>query len=100
MADNDDGVVLDNAVEQGNPRDAPQPARAVQRVAKTPAGRSSRAVTADRGYGEAKTYRELTHLGVNNVVIPRTQTFAGPTRRRPQERTRWYQNEIRGAETV
>ena len=28
-------------------------------------------VTADRGYGEAKVDRQITDLGVKNVVIPR-----------------------------
>ena len=48
MVDNDDGVVLDHSVEQGNPPDAPQLAPAVVRVKKR-AGRTSGTVTADRG---------------------------------------------------
>jgi IS5 family transposase len=70
MVDNDDGVVLDHSVEQGNPPDAPQRAPAVARVKKR-AGRTPGTVTADRGYGEAKVDRQLTDLGVKNVVIPR-----------------------------
>ena len=35
------------------------------------AGPAPRTVTADRGYGEAKVDRELSDLGVTNVVIPR-----------------------------
>ncbi len=70
MVDNDDGVVLDHTVEQGNPADAPQLAPAIQRVKKR-AGRAPRTVTADRGYGEAKVDQQLIDLGVNNVVIPR-----------------------------
>ena len=70
VVDNDDGVVLDHAVEQGNPPDAPQLAPAVARVKKR-AGRTSGTVTADRGYGEDKVDRELTDIGVKNVVIPR-----------------------------
>jgi IS5 family transposase len=70
IVDNDDGVVLDHSVEQGNPPDAPQLAPAVKRVTKR-AGRTPRTVTADRGYGEAKVDRQLTDLGVKNVVIPR-----------------------------
>jgi transposase, IS5 family len=62
--------VLDHSVEQGNPPDAPQLAPAVKRIKKR-AGRAPRTVTADRGYGEAKVDRELTDLGVTNVVIPR-----------------------------
>jgi IS5 family transposase len=70
IVDNDDGIVLDHNVEQGNPADAPQLAPAVKRVTKR-AGRTPRTVTADRGYGEANVDRELTDLGVKNVVIPR-----------------------------
>ena len=53
IVDNDDGIVLDHTVEQGNPPDAPQLAPAVKRVTKR-AGRTPGTVTADRGYGEAK----------------------------------------------
>ena len=70
IVDNDDGIVLDHSVEQGNPPDAPQLAPAVKRIKKR-AGRAPRTVTADRGYGEAKVDRELSDLGVTNVVIPR-----------------------------
>jgi IS5 family transposase len=70
VVDNDDGIVLDHTVEQGNPPDAPQLASAVKRVTKR-AGRTPGTVTADRGYGEAKVDRELTDLGVKTVVIPR-----------------------------
>ena len=34
-------------------------------------GRAPRAVTADRGYGEAAVERNLEDLGVQRVVIPR-----------------------------
>ncbi len=70
IVDNDDGIVLDHNVEQGNPHDAPQLAPAVKRVAKR-VGRIPDTVTADRGYGEANVDRELTDQGVKNVVIPR-----------------------------
>jgi transposase, IS5 family len=70
VVDNDDGIVLDHTVEQGNPPDAPQLAPAVERVAER-AGRTPRTVTADRGYGEAGVDKQLTDLGVSNVVIPR-----------------------------
>jgi transposase, IS5 family len=70
VVDNDDGVVLDHTLHQGNPADAPQLAPAVQRViASTP--RKPRTVTADRGYGEASVDEALHDLGVRNVVIPR-----------------------------
>jgi transposase, IS5 family len=70
VVDNDDGIVLDHTVEQGNPPDAPQLAPAVKRVKKR-AGRTPRTVTTDRGYGEAGVDEQLTDLGVKNVVIPR-----------------------------
>src|ERR671910_19743 len=62
--------VLDNAVERGNPADAPQLAPAVQRVIRR-AGRRPRTVTADRGYGDAAVENDLHELGVPTVVIPR-----------------------------
>ena len=70
LADNDDGVVLDYTVEQGNPADAPQLAPAVERITRR-TGRTPRAVTADRGYGEQKVDDTLHDLGVRAVVIPR-----------------------------
>jgi len=70
VVDNDDGIVLDHSVEQGNPPDAPQLAPAVARVKKR-AGRTPGTVTADRGYGEAKVDQQLNDLGVKTVVIPR-----------------------------
>jgi transposase, IS5 family len=70
VCDNVDGVVLDHTVDEGNPPDAPQLAPAVKRViART--GRHPRAVTADRGYGEARVEQDLHDLGARTVVIPR-----------------------------
>jgi IS5 family transposase len=70
VVDNDDGVVLDHTLHQGNPADAPQLAPAVERVmART--SRKPRTVTADRGYGEASVDNALQELGVRHVVIPR-----------------------------
>ena len=70
IVDNTDGVILDHTVEIGNPHDAPQLAPAIERItART--GRTPRAVTADRGYGEASLKRDLTDLGVRRVAIPR-----------------------------
>lgn len=70
VVDNDDGVVLDHTLHQGNPADAPQLAPAVERViART--SRKPRTVTADRGYGEASVDDALQELGVRHVVIPR-----------------------------
>ena len=84
VVDNDDGIVLDHSVEQGNPPDAPQLAPAVKRVTKR-AGRTPRTVTADRGYGEAEVDRQLTDLGVTNVVIPR-KGKPSPARRAAEHR--------------
>jgi IS5 family transposase len=70
VVDNDDGVVLDHSLQQGNPPDAPQLAPAVERVIKR-TGRRPRTVTADRGYGEASVEDALRGLGVRTVVIPR-----------------------------
>jgi IS5 family transposase len=70
VMDNDDGVVLDHTLEQGNPADAPQLAPAVKRaIART--GRKPRTVTADRGYGEKNVDDALHEMGVRTVVIPR-----------------------------
>lgn len=70
VVDNDDGVVLDHTLHQGNPPDAPQLAPAVKRVtART--RRKPRTVAADRGYGEASVDDALHDQGVKHVVIPR-----------------------------
>jgi IS5 family transposase len=90
VVDNDDGIVLDHTVEQGNPPDAPQLAPAVDRVKKR-TGRTPRTVTADRGYGEANVDKQLTDLGVTNVVIPRkgktSQARRAEEHRKPFRRT-------------
>jgi transposase, IS5 family len=70
VADNPDGVVLDYQIEVGNPADAPLLAPAVKRIAAL-AGRTPRAVTADRSYGEAAVDQDLRALGVERVAIPR-----------------------------
>ncbi len=70
VCDNDDGVIVDHTVEQGNPADAPQLAPAVARITRR-AGRPPRVVAADRGYGEARVDAELHALGVPTVAIPR-----------------------------
>lgn len=70
VADNVDGVVLDHIVMAGNPPDAPLLAPAVARI-KARLGRAPKAVTADRGYGEARVDAGLADLGVSTVAIPR-----------------------------
>ena len=81
LVDNEDGVVWDYTVEQGNPADAPQLAPAVERITRR-TGRPPRAVTADRGYGEQKVDDTLHDAGVRYVVIPpQGQTRQGQTGR-------------------
>jgi len=70
VSDNDDGIVLDYAVECGAIPDGPQLLPAIKRIARR-TGRVPRAVTADRGYGLAWVERDLYELGVRTVAIPR-----------------------------
>ena len=70
VVDNADGIVLDHSVHQGNPADAPLLAPAIGRIAAL-LGRAPKAVTADRGYGQAKVEDDLRTVGVKTVVIPR-----------------------------
>jgi transposase, IS5 family len=70
VLDNVDGIVLDHSVHQGNPPDAPLLAPAIGRIHAL-FRRAVGAVTADRGYGEAKIDDEVHQLGVPTVVIPR-----------------------------
>src|ERR1700757_5195566 len=71
IVDNADGVILDHNVEIGNPADALQLVAAIARIT-TRTGHTPRAVTADRGYGQASVERDLHELGVRSVAIPRT----------------------------
>jgi IS5 family transposase len=70
VVDNIDGIVLDHSVYHGNPPDAPLLTPAIERIARL-LSRTPKAVTADRGYGEASVEQALTELGVKTVVIPR-----------------------------
>jgi IS5 family transposase len=70
VVDNEDGVILDHNVEAGNPPDAPMLEPAIQRI-KQRTGRTPRAVTADRGYGEHSVEDALHDAGVTTVVLPR-----------------------------
>jgi IS5 family transposase len=70
VLDNADGVVLDHEVMIGNPPDAPLLAPAIGRLVEL-CGKAPKAVTADRGYGEAKVDDDLAALGVKTIVIPR-----------------------------
>jgi len=92
IIDNVDGVVLDHNVEIGNPPDAPQLTPAIARItART--GNTPRAVTADRGYGEASVDRDLHDLGVTSVAIPRNSK---PTAaRREFEHRRAFRDKVK-----
>jgi IS5 family transposase len=70
VTDNAQGIILDHRVEKGNPPDAPMLVPAITRVMGL-FGKVPKAVTADRGYGEAKVETELEALGVEHVAIPR-----------------------------
>jgi transposase, IS5 family len=92
VADNPDGVVLDYQVELGNPPDAPLLVPAIQRIGQR-AGRSPRAVTADRQYGEAAIDLQLAALGVERVAIPRKGQPGAA--RRTQEHTRSFRRLVK-----
>jgi transposase, IS5 family len=70
LVDNEDGVIVDHNVEAGNPPDAPMLEPAIARL-KARTGRAPRAVTADRGYGEAAVEDALHAAGVRYAVLPR-----------------------------
>jgi transposase, IS5 family len=70
VVDNADGLIVDYQVLVGNPSDAPLLAPAIARV-KGRFARTPKAVTADRGYGDAPVETDLVALGVKQVVIPR-----------------------------
>jgi transposase, IS5 family len=70
LVDNPDGIVVDWMVEQGNPSDAPQLVPTIERIRRR-TGKTPRAVTADRGYGEAAVDDDLRALGVTTVCVPR-----------------------------
>jgi IS5 family transposase len=83
VVDNADGVVVDHVIVKGNPPDAPMLKPAIERI-KTRFGRAPKAVTADRGYGEAKVDAGLEALGVQQVAIPR-RGKPGPARQKVQQ---------------
>jgi IS5 family transposase len=70
IVDNVDGIIVDHLIVKGNPADAPMLAPAIGRV-KARFGKAPGAVTADRGYGEAKVDADVEALGVKTVAIPR-----------------------------
>jgi transposase, IS5 family len=89
VTDNDDGVILDYALEQGNPADGPQLAPAIERVI-TITGATPATVTADRSYGEQSVEDDLRRLGVRHVVIPR-KGKPGAARRAAERRPAFRQ---------
>ncbi len=92
FVDNPDGVILDHNVEIGAPPDAPQLAPAITRITHH-TGRAPRAVTADRGYGEASLERELHALGVRAVAIPHKNKPSAA--RREFEHRRAFRNKVK-----
>jgi transposase, IS5 family len=77
VLDNDDGVIVDYAIECGAVPDGPQLVPAIERV-RHRAGRVPRAVTADRGYGQPAVERDLHQLGVQVIAIPRQARTSPP----------------------
>ena len=70
VVDNTDGVIVDHCVHVGAVPDGPLLTPAISRL-KALVGRAPKAVTADRGYSEAKVETELAALGVTTTVIPK-----------------------------
>jgi transposase, IS5 family len=92
IVDNADGVILDHTVEMGNPPDAPQLVPAIERIT-TRTGHTPRAVTADRGYGQASVEHDLHQLGVRNVAIPRASKPSAA--RREFEHRRAFRDKVK-----
>jgi IS5 family transposase len=92
IIDNADGVILDHTVEIGNPVDAPQLVPAIERITRR-TGHPPRAVTADRGYGQASVERELHARGVRSVAIPRASKPSAT--RREFEHRRAFRDKIK-----
>lgn len=92
VVDNGDGIILDHTVEVGNPADGPQLAPAIERI-KQLTKKAPRAVTADRGYGEAAIQKDLEDLGVSYVAIPR-KGKPGIARRQVEHR-RAFQDKVK-----
>jgi IS5 family transposase len=76
----------------GNPPDAPQLAPAIERIT-TRTGHTPRAVTADRGYGQASVEHDLHQLGVCSVAIPRASKPSAA--RREFEHRRAFRDKVK-----
>lgn len=92
VIDNSDGIVLDYRVLMGKPGDAGLLTGALERV-KARLGRAPRAVTADRGYSDAKTEAAVAALGVKTIVIPRNGKPSAARRR--VERSRGFRRLVK-----
>jgi hypothetical protein len=64
VLDNNDGIILDYSLQPGAAPDAPQLAPAVERIGRR-TGHAPRAVTADRGNGDAGVETGLHEPGVS-----------------------------------
>jgi IS5 family transposase len=87
VLDNADGIVLDYKLAIGNPPDGPMLAPAVARITAR-FKKAPKAVTADRGYGEAGIDAALTELGVKTIATPR-RGKPSPARTRVQRTPRF-----------
>lgn len=70
VTDTRDGIIVDYELVAGQTPDAPRLVPAIERVIAA-VGLTPRAVTADRGYGEAGIDRALETLGIETVAILR-----------------------------
>ncbi len=79
VTDNDDGIIVDHAVEYGAAPAGPQLVPAVKRAARPRRPRPQRGHRR-LGYGQPAVERDLRELGVRTVGIPR-QTPTSPARK-------------------
>ena len=80
VIDNDDGVIMDFASRPAILRTLPSSPPAIIRIGRR-SGSTPRSVTADRGYGEPATERELEALGVPHGHYPaQSQGLSWPSR--------------------
>ena len=77
VMDNDDGIVVDHTVEQGNPPDAPQLAPAVKRVIRR-TGRRPRTVTATAATARPVSRTTCTSSASGPSSSPQRQTRQRP----------------------
>jgi transposase, IS5 family len=92
VIDNDDGIVVDYGIEYGAAPDGPQLVPAIKRVARR-TGRVPRAVTADRGYGQAAVERDLHAAAVRTVAITRQVTTSAA--RKATEHSRGFRRLVK-----